>query len=68
MTRTQVQIPDVLFGRIRRYAEIRETSPTFHVRARFELFSGGAVVNFLGNSGVGGPEMAEMACSVDLPY
>ena len=38
MTRTQVQFPDVLFGRIRRYAEIRETSIADVFRNALELF------------------------------
>ena len=38
MTRTQVQIPDALFGRIRRYAEIRETSIADVFRNALELF------------------------------
>lgn len=38
MTRTQVQIPDVLFGRIRKYAEIRETSIADVFRSALELF------------------------------
>ena len=38
MTRTQVQIPDDLFGRIRRYAEIRETSIADVFRKALELF------------------------------
>jgi len=38
MIRTQVQIPDALFGRIRRYAEIRETSIADVFRNALELF------------------------------
>ncbi|MBQ7189228.1 MAG: antitoxin [Kiritimatiellae bacterium] len=38
MTRTQVQIPDVLFRRIRRYAESRETSVAEVFRNALELF------------------------------
>ena len=38
MTRTQVQIPDILFERIRRYAEIRETSIADVFRSALELF------------------------------
>ena len=38
MTRTQVQIPDVLFGRIRQYAESRETSIADVFRSALELY------------------------------
>ena len=38
MTRTQVQIPDVLFGRVRRYAESRETSVADVFRNALELY------------------------------
>ena len=38
MIRTQVQIPDVLFGRIRQYAESRETSVAEVFRNALELF------------------------------
>ena len=38
MTRTQVQIPDILFGRVRRYAECRETSIADVFRNALELF------------------------------
>ena len=38
MIRTQVQIPDVLFGRIRKYAESRETSVAEVFRNALELF------------------------------
>ena len=38
MTRTQVQIPDALFGRVRRYAEWREASVAEVFRNALELF------------------------------
>ena len=38
MTRTKVQNTDVLFGRISRYAEIRETSIADVFRSALELF------------------------------
>lgn len=38
MTRTQVQIPDALYGRVRRFAETRETSLADVFRNALELF------------------------------
>lgn len=38
MTRTQVQIPDALYGRVRKYAENRETSLADVFRNALELF------------------------------
>ena len=38
MTRTQIQIPDVLLGRVRRYAESREASIAEVFRNALELF------------------------------